>query len=93
MRLEVERKGDVLIKHYIDLNGTKGDNFDNSFNAVCIYERRNIDSTVVIDKKKLKIQARLIENYQTEFSKGKNFYYITQIGDTIFDRHVLEYIN
>ncbi len=92
-RIEIEKKGDTLIKHYIDLKGTKDDNFDDSYNVICTYERRNIDSTVIIDKKKVQIKATLTENYKTEFSKGKNFFFITQLGDTLFDRHWLEYIN
>ncbi len=91
-RLEIEKRGDTLIKHYIDLKGTKGDNFDDSYNVVCTYENRNIDSTVIIDNKKVKIKTILTENYQTEFSKGKNFFFISQSGDTLFDRHWLEYI-
>ena len=93
MRLEIEKKRDTLVKHYIDLKGTKGDNFDDSYNVVCTYERRNVDSTVVINKKEIRIKALLTENYQTEFSKGKNFFFITRIGDTIFNVHVREYIN
>jgi len=55
MRLEVEKEGLRLIKHYIDLKGTKDDGFDNSFNVVCDYIRRDVDSTVIIDKKKVNV--------------------------------------
>lgn len=92
MRLEVEKRGDTLVKHYIDLKGTSDDNFDNSFSATCTYERRNVDSIVVVEKKKLRIQAILIENYITEFSGGKYFYFITQSGDTVLDHHFREWI-
>ena len=93
MRLEIEKEGNTLIKHYIDLQGEKGgDNFDDSYTVTSVFERRNVDSTVISNKKKLKIQALLTENYQTEFSKGQNYYFITQIGDTVFDRHLTEWI-
>ena len=89
-RIEIEKKGDTLIKHFIDLK--KDDGFDNSYNAKCFYERRNIDSTVIIASKKIKIVAILSEIYQTEFSKGKNNYFITHSGDTVFGSHILEVI-
>ncbi|HWB63237.1 MAG TPA: hypothetical protein VG603_07005 [Chitinophagales bacterium] len=37
IRLEVEKRGDTLIKHYIDLKGTADDNFDDSYDATCTY--------------------------------------------------------
>ena len=90
MRLEIEKQGDTLIRHYIDLQDTKGkDNFDNSFTAISIYQRRDVDSIVTVEKKKMKITAVLIENYETVFSNGKNCYFITQAGDTIFYQHML----
>ncbi|CAN5356920.1 hypothetical protein BH09BAC5_BH09BAC5_26590 [soil metagenome] len=46
IRIEVERRGDTLIKHYIDLKGTDDDNFDNSFNAVCTYKKIKNDTTI-----------------------------------------------
>ena len=92
MRLEVEKQGNGIIKHYIDLKGTQGDNFDDSYNVECYYERRDIDSTVLIDNKKVEIKALLTENYKTEFSGGKNFYFITSKGDTVFSYHSMDYI-
>ena len=39
MRVEVEQKGDTLIKHYKDLKGLSDDNFDDSYDAECIYRK------------------------------------------------------
>jgi hypothetical protein len=46
VRLEVEKKGDTIIKHYIDLKGLAGDNFDDSYNSVCTYKEVLNDSTI-----------------------------------------------
>lgn len=91
MRLEVEKKGDTLIKHYIDLRYKKkqGDKFDNSYTEICTYQNESIDTTVIIDGLPLKIKKYLIENYETEFSSGQNFYFITEKSDTIFKEHRL----
>lgn len=37
--VEVEKRGDTLIKHYKDLKGLSGDNFDNSYDAECVYRK------------------------------------------------------
>ena len=37
IRVEVEKKGDTLIKHYKDLKGLSDDNFDDSYDAECVY--------------------------------------------------------
>ena len=92
LRIEIEKRGNMLIKHYIDLNGTKDDNFDGSFTVTSYYKRKDVDSVVIVDNNKLRIQAVLIEDYQTEFSKGKNYYFIKLNGDTVLDHHLLEWI-
>lgn len=46
VRLEVEKSGPTLIKHYIDLKGTKDDGFDNSYNVTCNYETIKNDTTI-----------------------------------------------
>jgi len=92
LRIEIEKRGNMLIKHYIDLNGTKDDNFDGSFTVTSYYKRKDVDSVVIVDNNKLRIQAVLIEDYQTEFSKGKNYYFIKLNGDTVLGHHLLEWI-
>lgn len=51
LRLEIEKRGDTLIKHYIDLKSTdlKGmyaDEFDGSYNAACTYQEVKNDASV-----------------------------------------------
>ena len=92
LRIGIEKRGNMLIKHYIDLNGTKDDNFDGSFTVTSYYKRKDVDSVVIVDNNKLRIQAVLIEDYQTEFSKGKNYYFIKLNGDTVLGHHLLEWI-
>lgn len=168
IRIEIEKRGDTLIKHYIDLKGVANDNFDNSFNVICTYHEKPNDTTIkstfyvsfmdfrfyfdrgeiisycdsimksltsaydkefgikyydnlkyhaltenksdiiylnvepeLIDKfncsivnikTKEKPKSILIENYQTEFSGGINYYLLTNKGDTIELFHKSEYI-
>ncbi len=49
VRLEFEKRGDTIIKHYIDLKGLINDNFDGSYNAVCTYNERANDTTITSD--------------------------------------------
>jgi len=46
VRLEVEKRGDTLIKHFIDLKGLSNDNFDDSYNSVCTYRQITNDFSV-----------------------------------------------
>ena len=46
MRLEVEKRQDKIIKHYIDLKGKKDNGFDDSYNEVCSYASKLNDSTL-----------------------------------------------
>lgn len=46
VRLEVEKQGSTLIKHYIDLKGLTDDNFDDSYNVVCNYETITNDTGI-----------------------------------------------
>src|SRR5258708_4220826 len=46
VRLEVEKQGNTLIKHYIDLKGLADDNFDDSYNVVCNYETIKNDTNI-----------------------------------------------
>jgi hypothetical protein len=39
-KLIIEKRGDTMLKHYIDLTGKKRRGFDNTYTAVCVY--RNI---------------------------------------------------
>jgi len=48
-RLEIEKQGDTLIKHYIDLKGLTDDNFNNSYNVVCNYETIKNNTSVNSD--------------------------------------------
>ena len=91
MRLEVEKRGDTLIKRYFDIGfkKKKGDDFDDSYTARCTYQSTPLDTTIEVRNSKVKIKAYLIENYETEFSSGQNFYYITDKGDTLFKEHRL----
>jgi hypothetical protein len=168
VRLEVEKKGDTIIKHSIDVKGLADDNFDDSYNMVCTYREIPNDTTVnstaciytggfkfyfdrqdvinycdsvikalvsdydlrvikpeytglkkYISKKSHTIvspwcdqellvhfrskildhetsespRALLIEFYKTEFSAGKNFYVISNKGDTVGLFRHMDYIN
>lgn len=46
VRIEIEKRGDTIIKHYIDLKGLADDNFDNSYNTVCTYILKPNDTTI-----------------------------------------------
>ena len=46
VRLEIEKRGDTFIKHYIDLKGLADDNFDNSYNIMCTYIEKLNDTTL-----------------------------------------------
>jgi hypothetical protein len=46
VRIEIEQRGDTLIKHYIDLKGTSDDNFDNSFTTTCVYKKFKNDTGI-----------------------------------------------
>jgi hypothetical protein len=48
------------------------------------YQNRYLDSTIYFNNKKIKIKNLLIENYQTDFSEGINYYFISKENDTIF---------
>ncbi|MGC4104072.1 hypothetical protein [Ferruginibacter sp.] len=53
----------------------------------------NLPGKIVNTKTKELPQAILIEFYKTEFSAGKNFYLISDRGDTLNWIHHLDYIN
>ena len=91
--LNVEQRGTVIIKHYVDIRKIKKDNFDNSFDTECSYETHKVDSTIYVESKKIKLKALMTEHYRTSFSGGDNVYGITEKGDTIFLYHLLGYIN
>ena len=46
LKIVTERQGSTIIKHYIDLKGTKGDNFDNSYTATLNYKEVVNDTTI-----------------------------------------------
>jgi hypothetical protein len=92
VRIEIEKYADYEIKHFIDVKGAKDDGFDNSYSVTSFYHKRDIDSTVIIEKKKIQIKAVLVEDYKTEFSGGKNYFVITKNGDTILDHHLTGYM-
>jgi hypothetical protein len=46
MQLEVEKRGDTLIKHYMDLKGKTDDNFDDTYNVTCTYLGKANDTTL-----------------------------------------------
>lgn len=46
IRIEVEQRSDTIIKHYIDLKGTEGDHFDDSYNSICTYQKRLNDTMI-----------------------------------------------
>jgi hypothetical protein len=48
-RLEIEKRGDTIIKHYINLKGSANTKFDNSYNSVCTYKERLNDLTITSD--------------------------------------------
>ena len=92
VRIEIEKRGDTIIKHYIDLKGGSDDNFDNSYTAKIIYETKLADTIIEVANKKIKIKALLTESFKTEFSGGTNMYGITAKGDTVFIQCLKSYI-
>jgi hypothetical protein len=46
LRIEIEKRDSIIIKHHIDLKGKADDGFDNSYNEVCTYRSRLSDPTL-----------------------------------------------
>lgn len=92
VRIEIEEHNGMSIKHYIDLKGISDDGFDNSYNVICRYNQRNVDSTIVFKKQRIRIKELLNEHYESKFSAGTNYYMITEMDDTILINHILDYI-
>lgn len=46
IRVEIEKRGDTIIRHYIDLYGQAGDGSDDSYNDVCTYATLFADTSI-----------------------------------------------
>jgi len=88
IKIVTEKYGDSVVKHFTDLQGTTGgDGFDNSYSVTSIFSKRKLDSVISIKGKTISINYIITENYRTEFSHGKNLYFIAPSGDTVGYKH------